>query len=146
QLRGPTTGSGAAAIAKGTSNRDLCTTAATIAASAPMVLHIGKHVIQQATCNGKASSARELYTAVSPGLLARLAVLPSPVRTAREVVPGCLSAPAGVVAPVFCNVVGVEALLAWEKVLTARMLRAAAAAAAAATTLSAGFSLSSCRQ
>ncbi|GLC64163.1 hypothetical protein PLESTF_000131500, partial [Pleodorina starrii] len=70
-----------------------------------------------------AAPARELYTAVSPGLLARLAVLPSPVRTAREVVPGCLSAPAGVVAPVFCNVVGVEALLAWEKVLQARMLR-----------------------
>ncbi|GIL53702.1 hypothetical protein Vafri_9149 [Volvox africanus] len=70
-----------------------------------------------------AAPARELYTAVSPVLLARLAVLPSPVRTAREVVPGCLSAPAGVVAPVFCNVVGVEALLAWEKVLMSRMLR-----------------------
>ncbi|GIL85089.1 hypothetical protein Vretimale_9904 [Volvox reticuliferus] len=79
--------------------------------------------IAMAAASELAAPARELYTAVSPGLLARLAVLPSPVRTAREVVPGCLSAPAGVVAPVFCNVVGVEALLAWEKVLMSRMLR-----------------------
>ncbi|GLI67004.1 hypothetical protein VaNZ11_011072 [Volvox africanus] len=103
-----------------------------------MLLHVGDHIVRSAAhadqditrasiamaaASELAAPARELYTAVSPGLLARLAVLPSPVRTAREVVPGCLSAPAGVVAPVFCNVVGVEALIAWEKVLMSRMLR-----------------------
>ncbi|KAG2485178.1 hypothetical protein HYH03_016067 [Edaphochlamys debaryana] len=72
-----------------------------------------------------ATSAHELFLAMCPGLLPRLALLPSPVRTHRETVPGFLSAPAGEVAPVFCNVLGVEALLSWEKVLQerSRMLR-----------------------
>ncbi|GLC64166.1 hypothetical protein PLESTF_000131800 [Pleodorina starrii] len=117
-----------------------------------MLVHIGQHIIKLPSAGPDyqhggplpAPRARELYTAVSPGLLARLAVLPSPVRTAREVVPGCLSAPAGVVAPVFCNVVGVEALLAWEKVLQARMLRAAAQTAAAAAAVTGG-NLATCR-
>ncbi|GIL53577.1 hypothetical protein Vafri_9189 [Volvox africanus] len=60
---------------------------------------------------------RVLYCAVSPALMPRMAVLPSLVRTFRQVVPGCLSAPAAAVAPVFCNVEGIESLLAWEKVL-----------------------------
>ncbi|GIL53580.1 hypothetical protein Vafri_9189 [Volvox africanus] len=64
-----------------------------------------------------AMQLRVLYCAVSPALMPRMAVLPSLVRTFRQVVPGCLSAPAAAVAPVFCNVVGIESLLAWEKVL-----------------------------
>ena len=75
-------------------------------------------------------ATRELYAAVFPALACRLALLPSPVRTHSELVPGCLSAPAGLVAPVFCNVVGVEALLAWEALVQERLMRAAAVASA----------------
>ena len=77
-------------------------------------------------------ATRDLYAAVFPALACRLALLPSPVRTHSELVPGCLSAPAGLVAPVFCNVVGVEALLAWEALVQERLMRAAAVASAAA--------------
>ncbi|KXZ53807.1 hypothetical protein GPECTOR_6g725 [Gonium pectorale] len=117
-----------------------------------MLLHVGDHVVQAgnpdlegattqtlthhatvtsppaaitsaiATATGELT--RELFAAVSPTLVPRLALLPSPVRTAREVVPGCLSAPAGMVAPVFCNVLGVESLLAWERAVQERYLRA----------------------
>jgi class 3 adenylate cyclase len=79
----------------------------------------------------------ELYGAICPWLLPRLAVLPSPVRAWRQAVPGCLSAPAGVVAPVFCNVLGVEALLAWERVVQQRQLVAAAAATTVTATATA---------
>ncbi|GLI60236.1 hypothetical protein VaNZ11_002325 [Volvox africanus] len=82
-------------------------------------------------------ASMELYGVVCPWLVPRLAVLPSPVRGLRQVVPGCLSAPAGVVTPVFCNLLGVEALLAWEHVVQQRHLSAAMAAAAAAATVTA---------
>ncbi|KAG2494400.1 hypothetical protein HYH03_007452 [Edaphochlamys debaryana] len=99
-----------------------------------MLMHVGDHVVRQLrnddqSVHGKAqlprsvypaAPSRELFAAVCPGLLARLALLPSPVRTQQEVVPGCLSAPAGEVAPVFCNVLGVESLLSWEKVVQER--------------------------
>ncbi|KAG2434337.1 hypothetical protein HYH02_012357 [Chlamydomonas schloesseri] len=110
-----------------------------------MLLHLGEHVIKppQAAEDRPSRSAgtggqpdappptRELYAAVFPSLACRLALLPSPVRTHSELVPGCLSAPAGLVAPVFCNVVGVEALLAWEALVQERLMRAAAVASAA---------------
>ncbi|GIL89225.1 hypothetical protein Vretifemale_17026 [Volvox reticuliferus] len=86
---------------------------------------------------GAEDASVELYGVVCPWLVPRLAVLPSPVRGIRQVVPGCLSAPAGVVTPVFCNVLGVEALLAWERVVQQRQLTAAVAAAAAATVVAA---------
>ncbi len=87
-----------------------------------------------------AEEVRELYGAVSPATVSRLALLPAPVRTHREVVPGCLAAPAGLVAPVFCNVMGVETLLAWERLLLERHVSSLAnlAAAAAAATAAAG--------
>ncbi|KAG2487108.1 hypothetical protein HYH03_014221 [Edaphochlamys debaryana] len=103
-----------------------------------MLMHVGDHVVRPGhtdayTSDPHSSSAtspadrpcaalpaRELFAVVCPGLLGRLALLPSPVRTHREVLPGCLSAPAGEVAPVFCNVLGVESLLSWEKVLQER--------------------------
>ncbi|KXZ53806.1 hypothetical protein GPECTOR_6g724 [Gonium pectorale] len=104
-----------------------------------MVLHLGEHVIKAPSmeCDsvplGSAQLAaapppptREMYGAVDPHLAARLALLPRMVRTHQEVVPGCMSAPAGVVAPVFCNVVGVESLLAWESLLQERNMRAMA--------------------
>ncbi len=84
------------------------------------------------------SPGRELYGAVFAPLMSRLALLPAPVRTHREVVPGCLAAPAGLVAPVFCNVMGLETLLAWEAVVNDRYLRAQAAAAAAAAAAGVG--------
>ncbi|KAG2494401.1 hypothetical protein HYH03_007453 [Edaphochlamys debaryana] len=103
-----------------------------------LLLHIGEHQIKPPDpeavngLNAKAAAGqtREIFAAVAPPFIARLALLPSPVRTHQEVVPGCLSAPAGMVAPVFCNVTGVETLLAWEAVVRERLMRAAAQAAA----------------
>ncbi|PNW81448.1 hypothetical protein CHLRE_07g356550v5 [Chlamydomonas reinhardtii] len=107
-----------------------------------MLLHLGEHVIKppaqgledRPSRSGAQPdpqpATRELYAAVFPALACRLALLPSPVRTHSELVPGCLSAPAGLVAPVFCNVVGVEALLAWEALVQERLMRAAAVASA----------------
>ncbi|KAG2423038.1 hypothetical protein HXX76_015554 [Chlamydomonas incerta] len=129
--------------------------AAGVVAQCAMLLHLGEHVIKPPQLErdsesviGRAAAAaagptaqppanlppatRELYAAVFPALACRLALLPSPVRTHCELVPGCLSAPAGLVAPVFCNVVGVEALLAWEALVQERLMRAAAVASAAA--------------
>ncbi|KAG2434341.1 hypothetical protein HYH02_012359 [Chlamydomonas schloesseri] len=127
-----------------------------VVAECAMLLHLGEHVIKPPQLErdsesviGRAAAAaashanlptapnlppatRELYAAVFPSLACRLALLPSPVRTHSELVPGCLSAPAGLVAPVFCNVVGVEALLAWEALVQERLMRAAAVASAAA--------------
>ncbi|EFJ51851.1 hypothetical protein VOLCADRAFT_103346 [Volvox carteri f. nagariensis] len=77
----------------------------------------------------------DLYGVLCPWLLPRLAIVSSVVRARQNAVPGCLSAPAGVVAPVFCNVLGVEALLAWERVVQQRQLAAAAAVAAASRVL-----------
>ncbi|KAG2423040.1 hypothetical protein HXX76_015556 [Chlamydomonas incerta] len=108
-----------------------------------MLLHLGEHVIkppaqgpEERPSKSPAQpdsppATRELYAAVFPALACRLALLPSPVRTHCELVPGCLSAPAGLVAPVFCNVVGVEALLAWEALVQERLMRAAAVASVA---------------
>ncbi|KAG2494402.1 hypothetical protein HYH03_007454 [Edaphochlamys debaryana] len=104
-----------------------------------MLLHVGEHQIKPPESSGApgggfgshASCTREIFAAVAPPFIARLALLPSPVRTHQEVVPGCLSAPAGMVAPVFCNVAGVETLLAWEAVVRERLMRAAALAAQA---------------
>ncbi|KAG2485185.1 hypothetical protein HYH03_016074 [Edaphochlamys debaryana] len=87
--------------------------------------HVAPVQVQVQDTTKSPARAHELFLAMCPGLLPRLALLPSPVRTHRETVPGFLSAPAGEVAPVFCNVLGVEVLLSWEKVLQerSRMLR-----------------------
>lgn len=89
---------------------------------------------------------RELFIATSQALMARLAVLDSPVRTAREVVQGCLSAPAGRLAAAFCHIDALDKLIEWEKVLAARMRRVAAqtAASAAAVATSTG-GMAACR-
>ena len=94
-----------------------CLQASPIIAAAPRAASMSRLGLSDAGC------ARELYAAVCPAMVARLALLPSPVRTHEEVALGCLSAPAGLVAPVFCNVHGVETLLAWEKVLQERFMR-----------------------
>ncbi|KAG2494440.1 hypothetical protein HYH03_007492 [Edaphochlamys debaryana] len=101
-----------------------------------MVLHLGEHVAQRAAdasvypLASSASPQRSIYCAVSPGLAVRLALLQPLVRHHWEVVPGCLSAPAGMVAPVFCNVAGVETLLAWERLAIDRAERLASGSSA----------------
>ncbi|KAG2494430.1 hypothetical protein HYH03_007482 [Edaphochlamys debaryana] len=98
-----------------------------------MVLHLGELVQDQAIAGSlynpetgsSPGQARSIYCAVSPGLAVRLALLQPLVRHHWEVVPGCMSAPAGMVAPVFCNVAGVETLLAWERVTATRAVRMA---------------------
>ena len=83
---------------------------------------------------------RSLYGALSPAMAPRLAVLPDLVRNTRVVAPGCLAAPAGVVVPVFCNVVGLEVLVAWERVIQQRAARELSAASTHATAASGGGS------
>ncbi|KAG2491446.1 hypothetical protein HYH03_010232 [Edaphochlamys debaryana] len=105
-----------------------------------MLLHLGEHLPDKggggppaSPSGAQAAAPRPLYGAVSPGLAPRLALVQPWVRNHRELVPGCLSAPAGMVAPVFCNVLGIESLLAWERIALERAQRLASGTSGASS-------------